>query len=150
MARDALKAARKYLGRVDFNVNTPVLDSFPPDTELCFADTTLSPAQQVRLLARYGIESIPQFAADASQEPIPDTPYLWSELRHAARAEGVIHLDDLLLRRVRLGLLAPNGGIDLLAQIRSVVQMELSWDDSRWDMEVKEYSDLWHYAYALN
>jgi glycerol-3-phosphate dehydrogenase len=150
MARDALKAARKYLGRVNFDVNTPVLDTFPPEAELCFADSTLSPAQQLRLLARYGIESIPLFVADSSHESIPNTPYLWAELRHAARAEGVIHLDDLLLRRVRLGLLAPNGGIDLLAQIRSVVQTVLSWDDSRWDKEIKDYADLWHRAYALN
>jgi len=32
-------------------------------------------------------------------------------LRWAARAEAVSHLDDLLLRRVRLGLLLPGGGV---------------------------------------
>lgn len=149
MARDALKAARKYLGQVDFDVNTPVLDSFPPEAELRFADSVLSPAQQLRLLARYGIESIPLLAS-ASSEFIPNTPYLWAELHQAARAEGIIHLDDLLLRRVRLGLLAPNGGIDLLPQIRAVVHPELGWDDARWDKEVNEYASLWAQAYRLN
>ena len=150
MARDALKAARKYLGPIAFDVNTPVLDAFPPEAELHLADSNLHPAHQLRVLARYGIESIPLFAADASHESIPNTPYLWAELRHAARAEGVIHLDDLLLRRVRLGLLATHGGLDLLPQIRSVVQPELRWDDVRWDKEAGEYAKLWNTSYRLN
>ena len=41
--------------------------------------------------------------------PIEGSPVLWSELRWAARAEGVVHLDDLLLRRTRIGLLLPAG-----------------------------------------
>lgn len=150
MARDALKAARKYLGHVDFDINTPVLDSFPPEAELRLSDSTLHPAQQLRLLARYGIESIPLFAADSLHESIPDTPYLWAELRQAANAEGVIHLDDLLLRRVRLGLLTPNGGLDLLPRIRAIVQPELGWDDIRWEKETIEYVKLWNTSYSLN
>lgn len=150
MARDALKAARTYLGRVVFDVNTPVLDPVSAEAELHFSDSTLHPVQQLRLLARYGIESIPLFAADSSHGSIPSTPYLWAELRQAARAEGVVHLDDLLLRRVRLGLLAHNGGVDLLPQIRTIVQPELGWDDARWEKETNEYMSLWKRAYALN
>ncbi len=150
MARDALKAARKYLGHVAFDVNTPVLDSFPPETETFFQNSNLPPSQQLRLLARYGIESAPLFAADRSHEFIPNTPYLWEELRQAARAEGVVHLDDLLLRRVRLGLLAKSGGVDLLPRIRAIVQPELGWDDDRWVKEADEYTELWKHAYGLN
>lgn len=150
MARDALKAARKYLGHVAFDINTPVLDSLPPEAELRFDDSALSPNQRLRLLARYGAGSVPLFAADSSHELIPDTPYLWAELRHAARAEGVIHLDDLLLRRVRLGLLAPGGGMDLLPRIRAIVQPELGWDDVRWEKEVNDYVEVWNRAYKLN
>jgi len=150
MARDALKAARKYLGHVAFDVNTPVLDSFPPETETLFQDSNLHPARQLRLLARYGIESASLFVADRPHEFIPNTPYLWEELRQAARAEGVIHLDDLFLRRVRLGLLAPNGGLDLLPRIRAIVRPELGWDDSRWEKEVNDYTELWKRAYGLN
>ncbi|HRK91689.1 MAG TPA: glycerol-3-phosphate dehydrogenase C-terminal domain-containing protein, partial [Anaerolineales bacterium] len=67
-----------------------------------------------------------------------------------ARAEGVVHLDDLLLRRVRLGLLATNGGLDLLPRICTIVQPELGWDDDRWAKEVNEYTELWKRAYGLN
>jgi glycerol-3-phosphate dehydrogenase len=149
MARDALKAARKYLGPIAFNVNTPVLDSFLPETEFRFTDSTLSPTQQLRLLARYGMDSITLFASASTHELIPGTPYFWAELRQAARAEGAVHLDDLLLRRVRLGLLAPNGGLDFLPCIRDIVQPELGWDDSRWEKESDEYAKLWKHAYTL-
>ena len=64
------------------------------------------------------------------------TPYLWSEFRQAASAEGVVHLNDLLL-------LAPKGGIDLLPRMRAMVQPELGWDDERWEEEVRSYSHLW-------
>ncbi len=150
MARDALKAVRKHLGHIPFDPDTPVLDSFPPEEESLFADSALPPAQQVRLLARYGIQSTQLFIADSSHETIPATPYLWAELRQAARAEGVVHLDDLLLRRVRLGLLAPNGGMDLLPRIRTLVQPELGWDDARWQREAREYAELWKRAYTIN
>jgi glycerol-3-phosphate dehydrogenase len=74
---------------------------------------------------------------------------LWAELRWAARAEGVVHLDDLLLRRVRLGLIAPQGGVQWLDRIRSIVQPELGWDDARWDREASEYTSLWKRCYSL-
>jgi glycerol-3-phosphate dehydrogenase len=74
---------------------------------------------------------------------------LWAELRQAARAEGVVHLDDLLLRRVRLGLLAPNGGLDQIERIRGLVQFELGWDDARWQAEVDSYAQLWRTSYRF-
>jgi len=52
-------------------------------------------------------------------------PCLWSELRQAARAAGVVHLDDVLLCRARQGLLSPNGCIDLLLRIRGVVRVRV-------------------------
>ena len=149
MARDAFKAVRKHLGHIPFDPDTPVLDAFPPKAEAAFAETKLPPAQQLRLLARYGIQAVPPLLSDTSHEIIPNTPYLWAELGQAARAEGVVHLDDLLLRRVRLGLLAPNGGINLLPRIRALVQAELGWDDTRWEKEVRDYADLWNTAYRL-
>ena len=104
-----------------------------------------------RLLGRYGREAADLIAAAApgELEVIPGTPALWAELRWAARAEGVVHLDDLLLRRVRLGLLLPRGGRDLMPHIRAVVQPELGWDDARWAAEERDYRALVAAAYAL-
>ncbi|MBI5839558.1 MAG: glycerol-3-phosphate dehydrogenase/oxidase [Chloroflexi bacterium] len=152
MARDALKALRKYLGHIPFDPDTPVLDSFPPEVESLFADSTFAPTQRLRLLARYGTQSAQLFntASPSDLEPVSTTPYIFSELRQAARAEGVIHLDDLLLRRVRLGLLAPNGGMDLLPRIRTIIQPELGWDDTRWEKEASDYAELWNASYRLS
>jgi glycerol-3-phosphate dehydrogenase len=74
---------------------------------------------------------------------------LWAELRWAARNEGVVHLDDLLLRRVRLGLLLPVGGLPWLELIRAIVQPELGWDDERWAEETAVYANQWHSHYYL-
>lgn len=150
MARDALNAVRKRLGHIPFDPDMHVLAPFPPEVESQFAETKLPLAGQLRLLARYGAQSAQTFLANESHETIPNTIYIWSELTQAARAEGVVHLDDLLLRRVRLGLLAPNGGIDLLPQIRTLVQPTLGWDDVRWKNEERDYVALWNASYRLS
>ncbi len=63
-----------------------------------------------RALWRRGCAWIGNSAWTADREAIPGTPYAWGELRWAARNEAVVHLDDLLLRRTRIGLLLPKGG----------------------------------------
>ncbi|HOU40728.1 MAG TPA: glycerol-3-phosphate dehydrogenase/oxidase [Promineifilum sp.] len=104
-----------------------------------------------RLLGRYGRAATGLVAAagPGDLEAIPGTTALWAELRWAARAEGVAHLDDLLLRRVRLGLLLPRGGGDLMPHIRAIAQPELGWDDARWMDEERRYRQLVAAAYAL-
>ena len=74
------------------------------------------------MIGRHGAHApaLIEMAPIEELQPIHGTNILWAELRWGARAEGVVHLDDLLLRRVRLGLLAPNGGESLLPTIRSI------------------------------
>jgi glycerol-3-phosphate dehydrogenase len=150
MARDVLKAARRRLGTLPFDSDAPVLDPLPPEAEALLAGTHLPPAQCLRLLARYGVEAASTFCAEGEMmESIPGTNYVWAELRQAARREAVVHLDDLLLRRVRLGFLIPNGGLDQMTRIRALVQPELGWDDARWQAEEASYAALWRAAYSL-
>jgi len=150
MARDALKVVRRHLGHIPFDPDVPVLDAIQPEVEMSCEASKFSATQCLRLLARYGASSASLFnASDADLQPIDGTIYLWAELRHAARAEGVIHLDDLLLRRLRLGLLVPNGGLDQMDRIRAIVQPELGWDDTRWKTEEKSYGELWRASYRL-
>jgi glycerol-3-phosphate dehydrogenase len=151
MARDALKAARRRLGELRFEQDTPLLDAIPAQAEAELAETDLPPAQRLRWLGRYGVQSanIIRAGHPADQERIPGTPYLWAELRHAACAEGVVHLDDLLLRRIRVGILCPHGGLDLIDRIRGIAQPELGWDDNRWQEEVSAYDRLWRQSYCL-
>jgi glycerol-3-phosphate dehydrogenase len=149
MAHDALRAVRRQLpSRPIFDRNLRVLDKAPAESSL-YAD--LDASARLWLIGRHGADAPAVLAAANAGEctTISDSPALWAELRWAARAEGVVHLDDLLLRRVRLGLLLPQGGIPLLEHIRAVVQHELGWDDARWEEEARQYTDLWHASYYL-
>ncbi len=149
IALDALEAARHRLpamtpvkrnGRMLDNVNVTI----PPNI-------TLDESQKIRLLGRYGNDAsaVISLAREGELELIPGTPYIWAELRYAARSEGVVHLDDLLLRRVRLGLLLPNGGESLLPKIREITVAELEWNDARWEVEETAYKTLWQQCYSL-
>jgi glycerol-3-phosphate dehydrogenase len=149
IALDVLKAVRHRLdGMPAPDSDVPVLNQV--DIDLPGADH-LDEAMRRRLLGRYAVDA-PALVAAAQPgelETIPGTPSLWAELRWAARAEGVVHLDDLLLRRVRLGHLLPQGGVALLPQIRAICQPELGWDDACWQREEAAYLDLWQAAYGL-
>lgn len=71
-----------------------------------------------------------------------------AEIRWAARAEDVVHLDDLLFRRVRLGLTAPAGGAASLDLIEPIARQELGWDEARWTSERAAYERNWRELYA--
>jgi glycerol-3-phosphate dehydrogenase len=90
-------------------------------------------------------------AAGAGElERIGTLPNVWAELRWAARDEGVVHLEDLLLRRVRIGMLLPGGAMDQMEKIRAITQAELGWTDEQWQTEVANYSRTWKTYYSPN
>jgi glycerol-3-phosphate dehydrogenase len=154
MAHDALRLVRRRIAgnRVPAGRQAArrerVLDELE---ELFYQPAGLLPAQRLRLHGRYGADTheLLSEAREGELAAIGDSLALWTELRWAARTEGVVHLDDLLLRRVRLGLLLPQGGIPWLDQIRPLVQPELGWDDQRWQAEVETYRRRWREAYHL-
>lgn len=81
--------------------------------------------------------------------PISYTRHLWAELAWAAKYEQVVHLDDLLLRRTRIGNLLFDGGSKQLAKIKQICQHALDWDESKWQQEVERYQQLWQHNYSL-
>jgi glycerol-3-phosphate dehydrogenase len=52
---------------------------------------------------------------------------------------AVLHLDDLLLRRARVGLWHPALARQLLPRLRRLFAQELGWDHRRWDAEVEAF-----------
>jgi glycerol-3-phosphate dehydrogenase len=149
MALDALKAIRAEQPGVPVPpVNAPVLNTVDVDEP---GLQHLGAATRRRLRGRYGarVLDLVARAQPGELEPIPGTQILWAELRWAAHAEGVVHLDDLLLRRVRLGLVLPNGGKAHLSRIRAMCQRELGWDDGRWEQEEASYLALVRTHYSL-
>ncbi len=57
---------------------------------------------------------------------IRHTGAAWAELRWACRSEQVVHLDDLMLRRTRLGLLLRDGAAELLPRVKEIAA-ERTW-----------------------
>ena len=149
MALDTLKAVRAERPDVPaLSRNPPVLDALDDNGP---GLQHLGEAARRRLLGRYGAYA-PDLVARAEPgelEPVPGTQMLWAELRWAAHAEGVVHLDDLLLRRLRLGLVLPYGGKAHLPSVRAICQGELGWDDAHWEEEEERYLALVLTHYGL-
>jgi len=149
MAHDALrKVAARLRTSHPLHARQRVLDEVVLSV---FSEKNLPATSRLRLAGRYGARAaeVLNLARQGELELIGDTPSLWAELRWAARSEAVVHLDDLLLRRVRLGLTLPQGGSDLMARIRETVQEELGWSDDRWQAEVTAYQELWKTCYGV-
>jgi glycerol-3-phosphate dehydrogenase len=148
MAHDALRSVRRRLpGRRRFPRRQRVIDR-PPAESALYAE--LDPSMRLRLAGRHGADapSVISTAEEGELTQIGESPSLWAEVRWAAQAEGVVHLEDLLLRRVRLGLMLPGGGLEHLPRLRAIIQPELDWDDQRWETEEADYRRLWHDHYA--
>jgi glycerol-3-phosphate dehydrogenase len=151
IALDALKQVRAQLPAWRDELRPcPVFAPAPP---VC--DGRLPAGLLRRLQGRHGAATGALLAAagDGAGEDefalIPGTETPWAELRWAARAEAVQRLDDLLLRRTRLGLQLREGGAALMPRIRAVCQPELGWSDARWTQEQQDYAALWRICHGL-
>lgn len=124
-----------------------------------FAKATLDPAQLLpaypalarQLIARYG-DLAAEVIRDCDESeviPVAGTDFCLAECRWALREEAVQHLDDLLLRRTRLGLILENGAQALFGQLQRLFTEELGWGGERWHSEVERYLALWQAHYYL-
>ncbi|WP_296176588.1 glycerol-3-phosphate dehydrogenase/oxidase [Psychrobacter sp. UBA2769] len=115
--------------------------------------STLPKALQQRLQGFYGrqLDTLLELAHDEELAYVTDSNTIWAEIRFAARHEQVIHLDDLLLRRTRLGLILPYGAMTPLisTRLKQICQQELGWNEQKWQQEVARYRDLWQRYYHL-
>lgn len=145
MAQDALALAAPHVGQPFARNDAPL---FSPASLL---DPRWNPAVRQRLQARYG-SLAPELCAGANGgdlECIAGTQTLWIELALAARREAVEHLDDLLLRRTRLGILLAHGALEHLPRIRQLCAPHLGWSDARWQEEAARYRALIAAHYQL-
>ena len=149
IARDTLHAAKPFLQGIEFaNNEEQVLDyaSVTPAT-LGLTDKHWA----IRMIGRYGdhVKDLFGTAPEAERQPIGNTAFCLAEMRWSCRNEQIVHLDDLLLRRTRIGLLLQNGGEAILPDVKGICQQELGWDDARWQQEARRYQDLWRHHYSL-
>ncbi|PAU51251.1 glycerol-3-phosphate dehydrogenase/oxidase [Pseudomonas indica] len=146
LALDVLRACAPFVGRAVAEDGGAVFGPVPP-VEV----PVLSPALRARLMGRYGREmpALVRLIESLGTERVGTTETLWAELAFACERELVLHLDDLLLRRTRVGLLLANGAAAELPRVRALCQVRLGWDDARWQVEEEAYRALWRRSYSL-
>ena len=149
LAFDAVKAAKPYLPTdTTPDEASPV---FRPFKKQPVSPTPISDSLWETLYGRYGngAETLIKNTSPSDLSLIPGTQTLWSEILHAAANEKVHHLSDLLLRRVRMGLLTAEGGRDHLDRIRYLCAPVLGWDAARWKKEISNYREIWRFAHGM-
>ena len=148
IALDALAAATARLPEAQRFTDERVFNSPQIAAEELIPE---DPVWAQRLLGRYGSEarSLLDSAPPAEQQRIAGTDFCLAECRWAARHEAVVHLDDLMLRRTRLGMVMVHGGMELLPFLETTCKSELGWDNDHWHFEVKRYLSIWQRFYSL-
>lgn len=80
---------------------------------------------------------------------LPTGAALLEQIDWVLQHEMIVHLDDLLLRRTRIGNVSPVGGQQVFEDIRPLCQQRLGWDDNRWDAEVSRYMNIIQRYYSV-
>ena len=101
-------------------------------------------ARVTHLLDRYGaeIERILELIEQEPSlgEPLENAPaYLKAEVVFGLRYEGALHLEDILMRRIRLDIEQPERGLGSADEILELMAQELGWDDERVSAELSNY-----------
>lgn len=141
IALDVLKQASKYLPQLAQSTHSKV---FLPSKQN--KPSHINTGLWQRLQGYYGARVQELMKLDTST--IAGTPYLWAEVQWAAKEEAVQHLDDLLIRRTRLGLLLPQGAAALHDQLQEKIQPLLGWNDEQWQQEWQRYQVIWNTYYG--
>ncbi|WP_420591268.1 glycerol-3-phosphate dehydrogenase/oxidase [Bacterioplanoides sp.] len=149
IALDTLNAAKKYIKNYnDGEFGAQIFTKYEPT----FKQFAALPSYiQKRLKGHYGmdIDALLACARDGEMEVIPGARAVWAELRWAAANEAVVHLDDLLLRRTRIGLLIEQGGLIYEDKIRAICAEELGWTEQQWAEEKARYQSIWEKHYGI-
>jgi glycerol-3-phosphate dehydrogenase len=156
MGQDAIDAAAEF---VPARVATSITEKVPlmgadgyfaliNQTESVGAHYGLHPYRVRHLLDRYGsmIGEVLQMASEQAAvrpdllDPITEAPvYLKVEAWYAAAAEGALHLEDILARRMRISIEYPHRGVDCAREVAEVVAPVLGWSAEDIDREVATY-----------
>jgi len=149
IALDVLKVAQHYLPDMNL-IDLQAAKLFQPITDKP-GDSILHQQQIQRLKSQYGkhYSHLINNADHNELKPIASTNTLLAELKWILHHEMVVHLDDLLLRRSRIGLLLAKGGEQLFLQLQPLCQAALHWNDELWQQELSRYQDIIVRYYSL-
>ncbi|OBA63503.1 glycerol-3-phosphate dehydrogenase [Mycobacterium sp. 1100029.7] len=105
----------------------------------------LHPYRVRHLLDRYGslMHDVLALAADRPDllTPIAEAPgYLKVEALYAVTAEGALHLEDILARRMRISIEYSHRGVDCAREVADIVAPVLGWSAADVNREVANYT----------
>ncbi len=89
-----------------------------------------------------------ELAARIARDPglgerlVPDLPYLWAEVDHAIAAEGCVHLEDILRRRLPLALTDGELGVRVARPIAELLISAWGGSGRDVDEEIDRYREL--------
>lgn len=104
-----------------------------------------------RAVGRYGFLA-PRFLSEmpaAELTSIAGTDTLVADLRWALRHEAVVRIEDLMLRRTRLGHLLRDGGVELASLVERIAMEELGLTKEAFASAWNDYLALVRSSYAL-
>ncbi|GAB3004142.1 glycerol-3-phosphate dehydrogenase 2 [Mycobacterium bourgelatii] len=152
MAADAVDAAAEFIPtRVAPSITkkVPLLGAdgyfaLINQTEKVGATRGLHPYRVRHLLDRYGslIDEVLALAVKDSSllGPIKEAPgYLKVEALYAVVAEGALHLEDILARRMRISIEYSHRGVDCAQEVAEIVAPVLGWSPADVEREVANY-----------
>src|SRR6201996_4269416 len=155
MARDVIDAAVADYGRW---VPASVTDQLPllgadglaaaaAEAERLAEDYGLPREAVEHLLDRYGTltEEVLELTRDdpALAQPLADGhPYLRAEVAYAVTHEGALHVEDVLVRRVRLFIETGAQGAEAVGPVTDIMGDLLDWDEARRAAETERYLEL--------
>jgi glycerol-3-phosphate dehydrogenase len=155
MARDVVDAAVADFGRP---VPSSVTDQVPllgadglaavrAGAGRLAEDYRLPQAAVEHLLGRYGAlagEVLDLIRDDPGlAEPLADGhPYLRAEVVHAVTHEDALHVEDVLMRRMRLFIESADAGTGVAGEVAAIMGRLLGWSRRRRAAETQRYLDL--------
>lgn len=145
IALDTLKLVAKHIPSLGVtDTRAPVFRTYP-------APGKKDGVNIERLEGRFGFRVVDflREMQEGDDEVLSGVETLWAEIRWALRHEEVVHLDDLLLRRTRIGLLVKEGGKVFWPRLEVLCRQELGWNEQRWRAEVTRYESIWRRHYSL-
>ena len=131
----------------DYRATDPIFAPPPEAPELL----ALPHGLRSRLVGRHGAQAraLLAEATPSDLKAVPGTSTPWIELHWALRHEQVRFLDDLLLRRTRLGLLLPDGAAELLPRLEPVAREALRWSAGEWRDQCERYAHIIAQSYSV-
>ena len=155
MARDVIDAALADFGKW---VPASVTDQLPllganglaaaaAEAERLAEDYGVPRAAVEHLLDRYGTlsEEVLELIRDdpALAQPVAaGHPYLGAEVAYAVTHEGALHVEDVLVRRVRLFIETGAYGAEAVGPVTDIMGGLLGWDRRRRAAETEQYLEL--------